>query len=564
MSDQPNVPAHHLEFARREQAASAVMGRNLSIAEILERNGLATRTREHDGLTRQELQIYVPATEQAALGICLLDLRNGVLRIAAEGPVQQADLTRIEQAVRTAGVALRKSVVEPWDRQRMLKFQKENADIAGDRLVRILSDLQRDTDDGSLIDHAVRDMLDDALQNRASDLHLEQYDDDDGACWLSYRIDGDLERLHLVPARVMAPLIVRIKTLAGVDAAERSVPQDGRFAHAWQGRQIDVRVATAPLSPPGQEATLRLLDRANLQPLHRLLDGMPMVHARVRAALDLPIKDSGLILVTGPTGSGKSTTLYAMAMTIDRVRKKVRSVEAPAEYRMPLVSQVSLDERSTASMGQILRSFMRLDPDFIIVGESRDTDTVTTALRAVESSHTVLSTLHSEDTINSLERFIAFLPPHDRDWGVGIIASSLKGVLNQRLIKRVCPSCGVGGTAAKDIPELLNVLPGIEAGTPVVTARAGGCRVCRGTGHVGRELVLEALFIPPDLGVRREIASMLGHGKAFSLPHLPGVVHIPRAASLERLVIAGRVDPRSAVAIMGGTFDDLDHLGGGE
>ena len=382
------VNPRHYDMALAEQTVYRARGRYFSIDEILRRNGFAESAKPEqqasgvrDDLTMQALRLYVPAAIQAAMGVCLLDLRAGILRIAVGDKFDQEDEARIVEVLERGRRKVDKVDVEPWDRAELTRLMREQSEMPGERLLRVFASLSRDPDDAVMIEQAVHDILAEALQSRTSDIHLT-LQDDDARCWVRYRVDGDILYKHLIPNRVMAPIVTRIKTDAKMDAADRQHPQDGRLAFEWQGRMIDVRVACLPVAPAGEKITMRLLDRENLRSFDELFSNAPVVSARLKRTLHGHVKDGGLIIVSGPTGSGKSTTLYGIIQEIDRAAKAVYSVEAPVEYDMPLVDQTSVTDNAANTIADIIRALMRHDPDVIIVGELRDGDTVEGALRA--------------------------------------------------------------------------------------------------------------------------------------------------------------------------------------
>jgi type II secretory ATPase GspE/PulE/Tfp pilus assembly ATPase PilB-like protein len=375
--------------------------------------------------------------------------------------------------------------------------------------------------------------------------------EDDARCWIRYRVDGDLVYKHLLPASVMAPVLTRIKTDSKMDAAERQRPQDGRLSYEWQGRMIDVRVACLPIAPSGEKITMRLLDRENLRSFDELFAHAPMVADRLRRTVHGSVKDGGLIVVSGPTGSGKSTTLYGIIQEIDRTAKAVYSVESPVEYDMPLVDQTSVSDTSAMTIAGAIRALMRHDPDVIIVGEMRDSETVEAALRATESGHMVITTVHAVDAIHTLDRIDGFLSSAYRTSGIYILGHALIGSLSQRLVKTVCPSCHHTGRAidvygnANDCSNM-----GLEPEEILATANPAGCDLCNHTGFLGRTLALEALFPPDDQVSRRAITEMMVSNVTSSITDIPGVIYLPRHESIRDLIRRKAIDAHMGAALM--------------
>ena len=553
------LQARHYDLALAEQAMRRSSGRPLSIEEILRRNGFVSdlaserskaRGSAREDLTMQSLRLYMSSAMQAAMGVCLLELRDGVLHVAVGDRVDDADLLRIMNALRRASREVLSIEVEPWDRAELAKLMREQSEVAGERLLRIFATLSKDPDDATLIEEAVNDILAEALQGRTSDIHLS-LKEDDARCWIRYRVDGDLVYKHLIPHRVMAPIVTRIKTDAKMDAADRQHPQDGRLAFEWQGRMIDVRVACMPVAPSGEKLTLRLLDRENLRSFDELFQHAPVVAERLKRSVHGHTKDGGLIVVSGPTGSGKSTTLYGIIQEIDRSARAVYSVEAPVEYDMPLVDQTSVTDNAANTIADIIRALMRHDPDVIIVGEMRDGDTVEAALRATESGHLVITTVHAVDALHTLDRVDGFLSSAYRTSGLYILGHALIASLSQRLVKTLCPACHKIDRALTifgDENRCADI--GLNPDENVALANKGGCDLCNHTGFLGRTLALEAMFPTEDQASRRAITEMMVSNVTSSVVDVPGTIYLPRRESIRDLIRRNAIDANMGASLM--------------
>ncbi|HEU0117817.1 MAG TPA: ATPase, T2SS/T4P/T4SS family, partial [Alphaproteobacteria bacterium] len=350
---------------------------------------------------------------------------------------------------------------------------------------------------------------------------------------------------------VMAPIVTRIKTDSKMDAADRQHPQDGRLAFEWQGRMIDVRVAALPIAPSGQKLTLRLLDRENLRSFDELFMHAPQVADRLRKAVHGHTKDGGLIVVSGPTGSGKSTTLYGIIQEIDRAARAVYSVEAPVEYDMPLVDQTSVTDGSANTIADIIRALMRHDPDVIIIGEMRDSDTVEAALRATESGHLVITTVHSVDALHTLDRIDGFLSSTYRTSGLYILGHALIASLSQRLVKTVCPACHKTESALDVFTEPERCADiGFKPEEYLALANKEGCDLCNHTGFLGRTLALEAMFPPEDQASRRAITEMMVSNVTSSIVDVPGTIYMPRRESIVDLMRRNAIDANMGAALL--------------
>ena len=313
-----------------------------------------------------------------------------------------------------------------------------------------------------------------AVKERASDIHIEP---GDNVLRTRFRIDGVLREVNGPTAHLHSAVSSRIKVLAKLDIAEKRKPQDGRFRLKMEGSDIDLRVSTVP-TQFGEKVVMRLLDSSNaLLPLERLgLDDA--ARAQVERMVRAP---HGILLVTGPTGSGKTTTLYAALNLINSVERNIITIEDPVEYRLRGVSQVQVNPKAEVTFASALRSFLRQDPDIMMVGEIRDRETAEIAIQAALTGHLVLSTLHTNDAASSLTRLV--------DMGVEpfLIASSVTGVLAQRLVRVICGKCKEADHPAAGLLAQLQVGDGSR------WFRGAGCPTCKQTGYKGRVGIFELL-----------------------------------------------------------------------
>jgi general secretion pathway protein E len=320
-----------------------------------------------------------------------------------------------------------------------------------------------------------------AVESMASDIHVEPFED---RLRIRYRYDGALHDAETHPQRLAPAIISRLKILAKLDIAERRLPQDGRIRIAVRGQEVVFRVATAP-SLHGEIVVLRVLDRSAVSFDFAAQGHDPQVIARMRTALAAP---NGVMLVTGPTGSGKTTTLYTALLSLNKVETKIITVEDPIEYQLPGINQMQVKPQIGLGFAALLRSIVRLDPDVIMVGEIRDLETAEIAARAALTGHLVLSTLHTNSAAAAITRL--------RDMGLEdyLVASVLRGIQAQRLVRRLCDECKQPSTPP---PELLNRF-NVETAT---LFRACGCSACRNTGYRGRQAIAE--FLSPDPEIER-------------------------------------------------------------
>lgn len=331
---------------------------------------------------------------------------------------------------------------------------------------------------------AVNRLIARAVDAGASDIHVEPSDD---GLVVRLRVDGMLREAARMPAAMRAPLVSRIKVMASLNIAERRLPQDGRLRLSVRGHEIDLRVATAP-SIHGESVVMRILDRSKLALDFGALGFDADLIARMRAAIAQP---HGIVLVTGPTGSGKTTTLYAALTELNRPERKLLTVEDPIEYRLPGIVQTQVNPAIGFSFGTALRSFLRQDPDVMMVGEIRDTETAQIAVQAALTGHMILSTLHTNTAAGAVSRLL--------DMGVEpfLLGSVLTGVLAQRLVRRLCPHCRAPYAPA-EAPATLQ--PVLAAQGVAQLYRPVGCAACGDSGYAGRLALLEFLAVDPRVG----------------------------------------------------------------
>jgi general secretion pathway protein E len=362
-----------------------------------------------------------------------------------------------------------------------------------------LVDILDATDEAPII-RWVNSLMFNAVKERASDIHIEPGEKE---VTVRYRIDGELYESRRAPRQFMPSIISRVKIMAGLNIAEKRLPQDGRIRRKIAGKDIDMRVATVPTVKAGERITIRLLDRESV--LHDLADiGFGDDH--LRQMDDLIHRPHGILLVTGPTGSGKTTTLYACLAKINAPDLNILTIEDPVEYQLDGISQTAVNAKIELTFASGLRSFLRHDPDVIMVGEIRDRETSEIAIQASLTGHLVLSTIHTNDAAGAITRLV--------DLGVQpfLVASSLMALLAQRLVRRVCMSCRELYRPTDEDLLSINIKPadfqsgkarrvkfkGVDDVLPpgmLYRAKEGGCPACLGAGYKGRTAIYELLII---------------------------------------------------------------------
>jgi type IV pilus assembly protein PilB len=325
-------------------------------------------------------------------------------------------------------------------------------------------------------------IMTEAVRAAATDVHLQPNEDD---LAISFRVDGLVREAHRLPPEIAGPLATRVKVIANLDISERRLPQDGKIGLFLAGKNVDLRVSTMP-TVHGENVVIRILQQGKIRLGLEDLGFRPADIDRLRGLFTRP---HGIVLATGPTGSGKTTTLYAALREIDTATQNVMTLEDPVEYRLPKIRQSQIHERAGMTFARGLRALMRQDPDVILVGEMRDKETAEIAVRAALTGHLVLSTLHTNSAMGTVTRL--------RNMGLEpyLVSATLGGVISQRLARRVCPHCRQSRPANEAEKKLLRVEPSRD----VEVWEGKGCAKCAGFGMKGRRVVYELLVLDEDL-----------------------------------------------------------------
>jgi MSHA biogenesis protein MshE len=395
--------------------------------------------------------------------------------------------------------------------------------------------------EGAPVVRLLQSLFEDAVQVGASDVHIEPQET---GLQIRVRVDGVLQTQTQADKRIGAALAQRLKLMAGLDISEKRLPQDGRFSVRLKDKTIDVRLSTLPTTY-GESAVMRLLIQGSGM---RRLDTIGMPAEMLKRFREVLGRSAGMVLVTGPTGSGKTTTLYAALAEINAAELKVITVEDPVEYRLPGITQVQVNEKIELSFSRVLRACLRQDPDVILVGEMRDPETAEIGLRAAITGHLVLSTLHTRDAISTPFRLL--------DMGVPafMVATSLQAVIAQRLLRLNCAECAAPHTPTPQEQSWLDDM--VRAGETIKPKRGLGCSACNGTGYAGRQGVYELLEMDtalthaasqsdPAAFLRAARERMKGHTMAY---HALELVRQGRTSLAEALRVGFDADDSSPEA----------------
>lgn len=442
----------------------------------------------------QELIKKLPEAQARRFRALVLDEQNGSLLIGMADPMDLMALDEIAQKVQMPtrqAVVREKELLDTLDlvyrRTEEISSLAEELDseLADDAFD--LAELTATGDDSEApVVKLLQSIFEDAVMARASDIHIEP---DETVMRIRLRIDGVLQEQEMKETRINAALVLRLKLMSGLNISEKRVPQDGRFNVRVKSRSIDVRLSTMP-TQYGESVVMRLLDQTDGM-LGLEHSGMPSeILERFKVAITRP---HGLVLVTGPTGSGKTTTLYGALTRLNKPEVKIITAEDPVEYRLPRITQVQVNPKVGLNFATVLRASLRQDPDVVLIGEMRDQETAEIGLRAAMTGHLVMSTLHTNDAISSAMRLI--------DMGAEpyLVASSLQGVLAQRLVRRICPNCKTDYQPTEQERLWLSSL--LEPGQEVQEhySHGAGCYQCSNTGYQGRIGIYEWLEMDHEM-----------------------------------------------------------------
>ena len=436
----------------------------------------------------------VPEETARETGVLPVALESGELVVVTNDPINYFALEEVRQvsgyavSVRIAKKAPLERAIDYYYREASAYMEAEDASADFDDIEQLANvDLDTSTDADAPIVHLLNTLIHHAYVAGASDVHIEPFE---GFTAIRIRVDGVIDDYLTIKRAVHAPLIARIKIVSNMDIAERYMPQDGHFHTMVAGNDVNVRVSVIP-TVHGEKAVLRLL--SNNTPIdYRTTYGMgPEDYEKFCHVLDTP---NGIIYLTGPTGSGKTTTLYMVLQALANEKVNISTIEDPVERNLARVNQMQVNETAGLTFGEGLRALMRQDPDIIMVGETRDAETASIAVRAAITGHLVLSTLHTNDAASSVDRLV--------DMGVApyMVATSLAGIVAQRLMRKVCPHCATQRPATDRELELLGAAPG----TQVMLREGAGCHNCNQTGYKNRLSIHEVLVA--DAEVKRMVA----------------------------------------------------------
>ena len=496
-----------------------------------------------------EIVRMLPETQARRFRAVVLADKGDALLVGMADPT---DIFAYDELSRHLKRPIRQAVVSENQLVRMLdRIYRRTAEIShlAEELGQELSEsdydierlLEEEEDTEVPVAKLLKSLFEDAVQVGASDIHIEP---DERVLRIRQRVDGVLQEQEMKERRIAPALVLRLKLMAGLDISEKRMPQDGRFNVRVKKRSIDVRLSTMPVQY-GESVVMRLLDQSGeLLSLEQLGMAEETIQ-RLRRNVHHPY---GMVLVTGPTGSGKTTTLYAALRELNDAEKKIITAEDPVEYRLPRINQVQIQPKIGLDFARILRSALRQDPDVMLVGEMRDGETADIGLRAALTGHMVLSTLHTNDAIATVDRLV--------DMGAEgyLIAATLRAVVGQRLLRRVCTSCRQEAEPDAAQKAWLEALLGPDRVGKLTFQAGRGCGHCNRTGYQGRIGIYELLELTDDM--RSALRSSDTNAFARAARRAPG--YKPLVLSALELAAKGVTTLREVERISGEVEHPLD------
>jgi len=457
------------------------------IIEVLERKlGIPSVNLDEHALDPDIVNL-IPENLARRYEIIAIDQKDGFLYVAMTDPL---DIYAIDDVKLYTNckiqpvISTRESILRSIDKL----YKKQQMDIVSKEISEYYEinknediDNQNSEVNRAPIVKLLNSIIQQAIEMRASDIHIEPFAD---YLRIRYRIDGDLKEIMRLSKSIHSPLITRIKIIGQMDIAEKRLPQDGRVENRISNKIIDMRISTMP-TIYGEKVVLRLLDRENFLLTKSEIGFTEKNYECFNKLIHQPY---GMILLTGPAGSGKTTTLYAIIRELNSIEKNIITIEDPVEYKLNGINQIQINPKAGLNFANGLRSILRQDPDIIMIGEIRDSETAQIAIRAAITGHLVLTTLHTNDCPSSITRLV--------DMGIEpyLVSSAVIGVISQRLVKRLCEYCKVAYEASYSEKILLGVDPDKE----VVLYRAKGCSLCN-NGYFGRIAVHEVMIVNEEM-----------------------------------------------------------------
>lgn len=497
--EENGLKSRQVSLLRRQQTHLRELGQSHSLSSlalrsrfVFQEDNAESEGTEGKATQVKDFQALLPVQLCRRLNLVATDWRPGQLIIAVAQPLTESQKVSVMQACSIPVSSLKVIATSRQEvLQRLMDFDQTGS-VEG-----LLEALKEHGTDASRLRRLVYVLLREALDLRASDIHLSKKADPDA--WVSYRIDSVMTPCYLLPELLMMALVARIKIECGMDASNSRTAQDGRLSLSHRGRSVDFRVSSQPLVD-GESLVLRVLDASQIPGLKSLFPHQPEMTGHVRSLLGQSSKTGGLVIVSGATGSGKSTTQYTIACGFERDAVNVITVEDPVEYSLPFAKQIQLQALLNQKAIELERSILRQDPDVLIFGEIRDADSARAALAFAESGHLVITTIHANGVLQIPERFLSIMKQENRQDAKFLIANYLRMAMHQRLVPRLC-ACSEPLSEQEShavVEEADGCTGGLMNLRGFVIHKAVGCAQCEGTGYRGRIVAHETLVIDAE------------------------------------------------------------------
>lgn len=517
-----DISGSQVDLAYKQQRAFAATGMQHTLLDMLIRSRFVSREQISSIMGDEDRyahisRVLLPRHVCVRYQVFPTRVDRGVLIVRGAAPLSDNQRKAIMAASLEEVSGIRVQATDRMTISRLIGQSFQEQLVLSDCLDR----LRREEVTGDLVSAAVSALLTEALDESASDIHIDFHGDNNS--YISYRIDGRLQRRFLMPKNVIGPLTMRIKSMCGMDSSERRRDQDGRLTHEYRGRSIDFRVSAIPAAPAGEGVVLRALDPDRIPSLSGMFPNQPKMVSTLQHLTRFQEKRGGLVVVSGVTGSGKSTTLHALTEHMPRDQINYMTVEDPVEFTLPLARQYQVNHMLNQSMAEIERAFLRQDLDAATVGEIRNQDSAKIAFAIAESGHLCFTTIHAKSATQTLHRLMNFFPSaEDRAQAAFIISQFCEVVLNQKLVNKLCVHCRV------------------PVGENRFEANDSGCPRCN-RGYKGRVLLHESLIIESDEYGRDDIYKRLLAGDFIGINQVPGVTHYSRATTAAILADTGAI-----------------------
>ncbi len=444
---------------------------------------------------RQEIIDILPDNLVRKYNVLPVDLINGQLMVAMSDPLNYyaiEDIRAVSGYLTRVSIALHHEVENQIDRyygrtQAVEAVKDYKRSFSGKRKSQLLEDTEEIDESNAPIIKFINTIIENALLNGASDIHIEPQESE---MRVRFRVDGVMQEIMTTEPGMIEAVVSRIKIMADLNIAERRIPQDGKVSYRVKGRSIDLRISVVN-TMWGEKVVMRLLDKSNFMPNLKGLGLTETDHDKMARIISQP---HGIVLVCGPTGSGKTTTLYSVLNEINDVSKNIITIEDPVEYNFKNISQMQVNTKIGFHFSTGLRAILRQDPDIIMVGEIRDNETAEISVRSALTGHLVLSTIHTNTAVSTITRL------EDMAIKPFLLSSTIAGVVAQRLVRKICPNCAESHMTDEREMRLLNLK------APVEVKQGAGCSLCNSSGYKGRTAIFEVLE------VTREIKNLIDQG----------------------------------------------------